>query len=144
MASTQSSNRLSSRLKARTYVHDVADATVATEIAWVDMSQFSHLLCLLTLVSGTGVANFRLLASAASDGSNSVEVKVHAGPTVADAPGDQLVLELSAEELKGLSGDLRYVSAEVDMDAATDIAAVTYIQSAGRFAYEDLTDDVIA
>lgn len=144
MASTQSSNHLTSRLAARTYVHDPADATVATKIAWVDMSTFSHFLALLTLISGTGVLTFKLFASAASDGSNPVEVKAHADPTVADAAGDQVVLELSAEELKGLGATLRYVSAEVDMDGATDAAAVTYIRSAGRFAYDGLTADVIA
>src|SRR3972149_635524 len=94
MAST---NRLTSRLAARTYVHDPADATVATTIAWVPMSEL--FLALLTLVSGTGILTFKVFAATDADGTDPTEVKAHATPTVADAAGDQLILEVSAEEV---------------------------------------------
>jgi len=144
MASAVSTHKSRANLAARTYIHNPADATVATNIAWVDLSLFGLFVALATLVSGTGILTFRILASASSDGSNAVEVKAHATPTVADAAGDQLVLECSSQELAALGTDLRYVSVEMDCDHADDIVAVTYIRDAPRFAYADLTADVIA
>ena len=85
------------------------------------------------------------VASASANGANPVEVKVHATPTVADAQGDQLVLECSVDELNSLGQALRYVGAEVDMDVTTDIAALTYLRTEPRYASSTLlTTDVIA
>jgi hypothetical protein len=145
MASTITTKKLRVNVALRIYIHDPADATVAVVPAWVDMRDFQHFLATLTLVSGTGVLTFRLMASASADGSSPVEVKVHATPTVADAQGDQLVLECSADELNSLGTALRYVGAEVDMDVNSDIASLTYLRTEPRYASSTLlTDDVIA
>ena len=144
MASAVASHKSGANVAQRTYLHDPADATVATEIAWVDMSLFGHFLANLMFVSGTGVLTFRILASAVAAGTSSVEVKAHATPTTADAAGDMLVLECSSEELAALGTDLRYVSVEMDCDVNTDICAVTYTRMAPKFAYLNLTADVIA
>lgn len=144
MVSAIATAKSTARLAQRTYIHNVADATVATKIAWVDMSKFGQFLVDATLVSGTGILTFKLFASASSDGSSAVEVKAHADPTVADAAGDNVFLELSSDELSSVGTDLRYVSAELDCDHADDIVAVTYTRSDPRFAYSGLTADVIA
>lgn len=144
MASAVATHKASAQVAQVTYVHNPADATVATEIAWVDMSLFGLFLAAATLVSGTGILTFRILASAVAAGTDSVEVKAHATPTTADAAGDMLVLECSAEELAALGTDLRYVSVEIDCDHADDIVAVTYTRMAPKFAYLNLTADVIA
>jgi putative heme iron utilization protein len=138
-----STNHLQSRLAARTYAHDVADATVATQIAWVPMT-FQHFMALLTFISGTGVLTFKIFAATDESGTNPTEVKAHATPTVADAAGDQLVLEVSAEEVLNALPAASHVSVQVDCDHADDIAAVTYIRAGGRFSYDGQTADVVA
>src|SRR5688572_5493826 len=145
MASTIVTKKLRVNVALRTYIHDPADATIAVVPAWVGMRAFNYFMAALTLVSGTGVLTFRLMASASANGANPVEVKVHATPTVADAQGDQLVLECSVDELNSLGQALRYVGAEVDMDVTTDIAALTYLRTEPRYASSTLlTTDVIA
>lgn len=143
MASSVATNKSRSNLAARTYIHNPSDATTAAVIAWVDMSLYGLFMAVAAFVSGMGVLNFRILASASSDGSSSVEVKVHAAPTDADAEDDNLALECTSEELAALGTDLRYVAVEMDMDAADDICAVTYIRSQARFAKSGLTPSKI-
>src|SRR5687767_2661469 len=90
-------NHLRAKLLSRTYIHDPADATVATKIAWVPMGL--RALLKATLVSGTGVLTFKVFAATDSSGTNPTEVVAHATPTVADAAGDQLVLEIDAPQV---------------------------------------------
>jgi hypothetical protein len=138
-----STNHLQSRLKARTYIHDPADATVATKIAWVAMT-YKHFMALATLISGTGILTFKIFAATDSSGSGATLVKAHSDPTVADAQGDQVVLEVSSEEVLNALPAASHVSVEMDCDALADIVAVTYIQAGGRFSYDALTADVIS
>lgn len=143
---TASYDKLSSTLVVRTYADDPADATVARKIAWVPMGK--NFLALATLISGTGVLTFKIFAATDSSGSNATSVKAHADPTVADAAGDQVVLEVSQEEVRAALAAATHVSVEMDNDANTDINAVTYVMEGalggGRFAYSGLTADVIA
>jgi hypothetical protein len=143
MASAVDSNTLRSRLAQRTYIHDPADATVATAIAWVPISTYERFLATVTVIAGS-IVTFRILAATDGSGSNPVEVKAHATPTSADAAGDTLVLECSAAELPALGDDLTHVSAEVDMGSAANTAAVTYTRGTPRFASSGLTADVIS
>ena len=149
MASAVSTSKLGANVKQTMVCHNPADATVATKIGWVDMSLFETFLCAAMLVSGTGILTFKLYASESATGAGSpIEVKAHADPTVADAAGDMVVLELTSDELAKLGiatgVNLRYVSAELDCDHADDIVAVSYIQGGPKFAYASLTADVIA
>lgn len=134
-------NSLKARLAVRTYVHDPADATVATKIAWVPMGR--KFLALASLVSGTGLLTFKIFAATDSSGTGATEVKAHADPTVADAAGDQVHLEVSDEEVLAKLARASHVSVEIDCDATNDIAAVTYVRELHR-AYDGLTGDVIA
>lgn len=134
-------NQLKARFLSRTYIHDPADATVATKIAWVRMGL--RFLAKATLVSGTGVLTFKIFASLLSDGSSPVEVAAHATPTVADAAGDQLVLEVDAAQVQAALPGAAYVSVEMDCDAAGDIVAVEYLVDPFH-AQDGLTADVIA
>lgn len=142
---TATYDKLSSTLIARTRVHDVADATVATKVAWVEMGQ--NFLALLTVLAGA-VVTFKIFAALDSDGGTPTLVKAHATPTTADAVGDQLALEVSAEEVRAALAHATHVSVEVDMGTNTDTAAVTYIMEGagkgGRFSYANLTGDVIS
>ena len=139
-------NKLASTLRARNYIHNPADATTAAKVAWVEMGR--NFLALATLVSGTGILTFKIFAATDSSGSNPTEVKAHATPTVADAAGDQLVLETSAEEVLAALAGATHVAVEIDCDHADDIVSVVYVNEGagqgGRFAYDGLTADVIA
>lgn len=135
-------NHLKSRLAARTYIHNPADATTAAKIAWVPMSKC--FLALATLVSGTGILTFKIFAATDSSGSNPTVVEAHADPTVADAAGDQVVLEVTAEQVRAALSGATHVSVEMDCDDADDIVAVTYIRAEDRHQYDGLTGDVIA
>jgi len=134
-------NRLLARFLSRTYIHDIADATVATEIAWVKMGL--AFVAKATLVSGTGVLTFRIMAATDSSGTGSTVVVAHATPTTADAAGDQLVLEVSAEQVLAALASASHVSVEIDNDHADDIMAIDYLME-GLNAYDGLTADVIA
>ena len=144
MATVQANEHLFSRHAMRTYVHDPADATVAAYIAWVDMRDFSHFAALAALVSGTGILTFKIFAATDSSGTSATLVKAHSDPTPADAAGDNVVLEVSVEQVRAVLSAARYVSVEMDCDAAGDIVTVTYIRCASRHAYRALTADVIA
>ena len=142
MASAQNPKQLSTEIAHELYLHDPADATVATKIAWVDMNGFKKFMAKVLCVQAA-IVTFKLFVSASADGSNPVLIREHAAPTTADAAGDSLVLECTAEELPALLAHGRYVSAEVDMDTNTDTAVVSYIRAAGR-EYSGLTGDQIA
>lgn len=133
-------NQLKARYAARTYAHDVADATVVTKLAWVPMGR--KFLALCTVVVGAMVT-FKIFAATDSSGTGATVVKAHAAPTTADAVGDQLHLEVSDEEVLAALARATHVCVEVDMGSAGDIAAVTYIRELHR-AYDGLTGDVIA
>lgn len=135
-------NHLQSRLAARTYLHDPADATVATKVAWVPMT-FQHFMALVTVAVGA-VVTFKIFAAVDSSGTTPTLVKAHATPTTADAAGDQLMLEVSAEEVLAALAAASHVSVEVDMVTNTDTAAVTYIREGGRFTVDAQTADVIS
>src|SRR5688572_12701700 len=106
MASAVDTNKLRARIAQRTYIHNPADATTAAKIAWVPLTAYEHFLATAVLVSGTGILTFKIFAAEDSSGTNAIEVKAHATPTVADAAGDQLVLECSAAELPALAENL--------------------------------------
>lgn len=139
---SNSTNKLQSRLAVRNYIHDPADATVATKIAWVPMTEL--FMALATLVSGTGILTFKIFAADDSSGTNATVVKSHADPTVADAAGDQVILEVSAEDVREKLATATHVSVEIDCDTNTDIVSVVYVRSGHRFGSDGLTADVIA
>jgi hypothetical protein len=144
MASIQASEHIASRNAIQLYDFD-PDATTATDVGWVDLSGFSGFLAGLFHSVGTGnVTSFILQASASSDGSSPVTVKSHAIGTQPDAVGDQIFLECTANEIAALGTHLRYVNAKIALGTSTDECVVVYVRSAGRFAADALTTDVIA
>lgn len=146
-----SSQHFLSRNKITCYDHDPADSTVATDVAWVDMRDYEGIVISVfcSALTGTGPVAFKILGNSSSTGSGTdAVIKTHALGTAADAVGDYIFLECTAEEIAAAStsttGQLRYVSANVAMNNAADEAVVTYIRYGARFATEDLTADTIA
>lgn len=151
MASVQSSEKLRSILNCTMYNHDPADATTATDIAWVDMRDYGRILIgvMANALTGNGVTAFKILANSASDGSGTdAEVKVHALGSAPDAAGDYLWLECTAEEIRSVetssTGELRYVSANIDCHNGADTATVVYIRAEPRFPQTGLTADYVS
>lgn len=134
-------NRLKARFLSRTYVFDPADATVATKIAWVAMGL--NFLAKATLVSGTAVVTFKIFAALDSSGGTPTVVAAHATPTTADAAGDQLVLEVDADQVLAALPRATHVSVEMDCSGAADIVAVDYLIEPFR-EYDARTADVIS
>ena len=101
-------------------------------------------------VHGVGaVDGFKILANTKEDGSGTdVAVKVHALAAQPDAVGDQIWLEVTAEEVRQACTDAGVVpaavSANVEFATATDEGVVTYIRWGPRFAKDGLTADVVA
>lgn len=140
-----------SRNKVTMYDHDPADSTVATDVAWVDMRDFTNFVAIAfaSALTGTGVIAFKILGNSQADGSGTdVVIKTHALGSAPDAVGDYVMLECTAEEIAAASttasGKLRYVSANLDCNNAADENVVVYIRSGARFPTKDLSADTVA
>lgn len=146
MASPQAPDKLKSNFYCKTFIHDVADATVLTDIGWVDFSQYSRALIGVTLVSGANIAAVHILGNTTATGSGTdVTIASHADPTSVTDPGEQVWMEVTAEQFAQEGSDngvdLIGLSAQVDCAHADDICAVTYILEAKR-PHADLTADI--
>src|SRR5690348_14078113 len=93
---SNSTNKLRSRLAVRNFTHDPADATVATKIGWVPISELFMIVA--TVLSGAFVS-VKIFAALDGSGTTPTEVKAAASPTTADAKDDQRVVEVSAEDV---------------------------------------------
>ena len=144
MATAITSVRGTAQHKQKMYVHDPADATVATKIAWLPMKGYEWLLAAVALVSGTGLLTVKLFAAEDSSGTNATEIKSHADPTVADAAGDVVYIECTAEQVKEAGANMTHVAVEVDCDASSDIAAVSYLFGGAHRKFAGQTADQIA
>ena len=150
MASSVSTDKLFTTHAIASYDFD-PNSTAATDVAWVDLRDYSNfaVIVMSSALTGNGPAAFKILANPNSDGSGTdVEVKAHAVGSAPDAVGDYLVLECTAEEIAELASDnssaLRYVSANIAMANAADEAVVTYIRTGARFQYDGMTADYIS
>jgi len=133
------------------YDHDPADSTVATDVAWVDMRDYEHFLCMAfaSALTGAGVTAFSIVGNTSSTGAGTDRVIVsHAVGSAPDAVGDFLHLECSAEQIASVgeanSEDLRYVSAKLTCANAADEAVVYYERALPRFPKANLTADHVA
>jgi hypothetical protein len=152
MASPQASCKLFSNEALYAYDHDPADASVATEIAWVDMRDFEYFAVLLftSVLGGTGPTAFTIIANAESDGSGTdVSIKTHAIASSPDAVGDFLVLQCTAEEIAQEAADAgvanaRYVTAVVTCNNTADECVVFYQRAGCKRARRALTADHVS
>lgn len=146
MASSITSVKGTSELKVKTYFHDPADATVATKVpaVWLPMAGFEWLLASVCVASAHAMVTFKIFAATDDSGTGATEVAAHATPTVADAAGDVLYLEASAEMVKDVLPTATHVAVEVDMDTAAALAVVSLIFGGAHRKFAGLTADQIA
>ena len=110
------------------------DATTATDVAWVDMRDFSGLtVAYYKTVGSDSLSAFTIQGSASANGSSDP-----------DAVGDYVFFEIDAHDIAQALDGARYVSAQLTVDTATDEAVVVYIRTGARFADEDVTADTVA
>lgn len=107
-----------------------------------DVSCFAVAAALTVPGTSGAITKLEIIASAASDMSSPVVIK-DSGTVDADAAGDWLIEECTAEEVAQLgsenSKDLRYVAGRITMDAGDAEACVVYLQTKRRFSYKNLT-----
>lgn len=157
MVSNLSIQKLFANAKIVQYLHDpdgVAAALVTpnagtTKRVWDfrDGSVFG-VLATPTVLVGAGITRVEIVACDNADGTGNVTVVKDSGVVAADAKGDYVALECTAEEVRQLSEaggfNLRYVAARLTLANAGDEANVVYILAFPRFAQKDLTATAIA
>ena len=121
------------------------NATTATDVAWVDMRDYTGLTVMYYKTVGTGTLTSLIVqTSATDDGANPSTV---ATKTISDDPnavGDYVFFEIdSADIAQALDGG-RYVSATIALATSTDEAIVTYIRTGARFASDGESADTVA
>jgi len=156
MASAQASQKLFARAKIEMFYHmTTSNATEqsvkagATTTTWKDMRDYEGfaVLAMTALLSGTGLVEVSIYAADDDSGTNATEIKT-SGAVLANAVGDYIVEECTAEEIAQISEaagfNLRYVAAYVDCQHNDDEVAVTYIRHGAKFPQADLTADMIS
>ena len=131
--------KVSESIKLAASIH-AASGTGAEDVegsSWIDISDITGpigVICTAVNLAGA-VDAFVLLGNSAADGSGSdVTLATHASPGSADAQGDSLVLEVTAEEIRAADPDVRYISASIDADTAGDDFAVHYLMFHPRYS----------
>lgn len=139
MASAVATQHVRSCLKFASFDHD-PDATSATIVTpdagttlrYWDMRDLTHfaVLAMASTLTGNGITKLEIVASETTSFS-SVTVIKDSGTVAADAVGDQVVEECSAEEIAHLGEaaglNLRYVAGRLTCQNSADEAVVTYI-----------------
>jgi hypothetical protein len=159
MASPQSSNKQFSNSAIEMFHHDpdgtsaaivTPDAGTTEQI--VDMRDYEGfaVLAASSALTGAGITLLEIVASETADFSGETIVIKTSGAVVADALGDYVVAECTAEEVQQEGRDnstpvaARYVAGRVTVADAADEAVVTYIRSGAKHATSGLTATTIA
>lgn len=152
MASPQASDHLATRYSFQMWDHDPDSASAkivtpdaSTTVRVVDMSNFGRFAvgAMTTVIAGAAITKVEIIASDSSDGTGNVIVIKDSGTVAADAQGDWVWLECTAEEIRQEAADdgtstARYVAARITLANSGDEAAVVYIRE-GRHQYDALT-----
>lgn len=143
MPATYTADRFLSENAIKLYDFD-PDATSVTAVAWVPLALFSRLVAVFFRTIGTSNVTFDIAAATSAAGAGATQVKAHAVASQPDAVGDQIYLEVTAEQVKEVLATATHVSARVSFATNTDEGVVGYIRADGRFQYSGLTADIIA
>lgn len=151
MASTVGTNKVASNFYWAIFDHDPGStsATVCTPdggttLRYVDLADYNHfaVLAMSSTLTGNGITKLEIVACADTTFGSVTAVK-DSSTVAADAVGDFVFEECSAEEVVQLGATLRYVAARITMQNAADEAVVSYL-AFPKFAVDGLTADTIA
>ena len=153
MASTVSVTDLFDRALIQIWDHDpgTAAATIVTPnggttkrmVAMTNYEGFAAIAMASTL-TGAGITKMELVCSEDSAGATNLTVIKDSGTVAADAVGDYVVLETSADEIQSQLATAMFVGVRLTLADAADEAVVTYIRHRPAFAARALTANVIA
>ena len=142
MASAVSTDSLQTRFLIGAYDHDpgttnakVISADGGTTEIWVDMRDYSRLLVLVTpgALTGNGPTLVEIVASDSEDETDTSVTQIKTSGTVAaDALGDYVIVECTAEEIAHAAStyNLRYATARITcQNAADECVAVIFAES---------------
>lgn len=144
MSTTIAAVKGSSEVKQTLHHHDPADATVATKLAWVAMKNFEWLLAAVMVTSAHALVTVKLFAATDDSGAGATEIKAHAAPTVADALGDVVYIECTADQAKDVLPAFTHIGVEIDMNHADATAVVSMLRGGAKRKHDGLTADQIA
>ena len=151
MASAISTEKFSSGTVIDVHDHDPGATTAVllsadggtTKVPF-DMSDYGGIAFLAAFTTGTDIQKLEIVAAEDEALSTNLTVVKDSGSVAADALGDFVYLECTAEEIKQLGANLRYASARLTMETNTDECLVTSILFNPRFAYTGLTATTVA
>lgn len=125
--------------------YGVSGTGSAQVIGYVDMSAYDCLLCVVSnsLSVDTGIDAFILRGATSDAGAGAVTLATHAIDDAYDDDSDNLVLEVTTDDLVNAGQSIRYVSAVVTA-ANVHVYAVTYIRGFPKYAKTGLTANVLA
>ena len=156
MASQVGSMKLFSTAKIEMFDHD-PDGTAATVVtpdagstsryvALRDYEGFA-VAAMSSTLTGNGITLLEIVSAEDSSGTNVTQIKT-SGTVAADAVGDYVVEEATAEEINhiGVAAgyDFTHVAARLTVHNAADEAVVTYIRYGSKRATSGLTADTIS
>lgn len=151
MATVQTNQKWRSRNAMSVYDHDpgTTDATIVspdggTTKRYVDMRDYGLFVvnCMVTVGTG-GVTAVSIVGAEDSSGTNQTTIKTIASGVDADALGDFICGEVTAEQIAAAGAaagyNLRYCSALITCGNSADEALVQFIRTDAKHAYGDLT-----
>lgn len=109
-----------------------------------DMTDYGGIAFAAIYTTGTDITKLEIVAAEDEALTSNLTVVKDSGTVAADALGDFVYLECTAEEIKQLGSDLRYASARITMQTGTDECIVQSIRFNPRFAQSGLTATTIA
>lgn len=150
MASAVSTQKVFSREAIAAARATGAAGTVLSPSTLLDLRDFDSFaaLAMLAAKTGAGITKLEIVAAEDAAGNSNLTVIKDSGTVAADALGDYVVQECTAEEIAQIgraSGyALRYVAARVTLANAADVAAVTVIRGDAKVRCKDLTANYIS
>lgn len=151
MASAQSSEHWGSRNAYTVYDHDpgTTDATIVspdggTTKRFVDMRDYEQFVVICNVTIGTGGAStVAIVAAEDTAGTNQQTITTVGGALDADALGDFIKAECTAEQIAAVGAaagyNLRYASAVITCSNSGDEMLVSFIRSGAKRATTGLT-----
>lgn len=121
------------------------DATTATDVAWVDMRDYSGLTVAYYKTVGTGsLTSLIIQCSASSNGASPATVATKTISSDPNAVGDYVFFEIDEDDIAQALDGARYVTATIALATSTDEALVTYIRTGAKFAGDGESADTVA
>lgn len=102
-----------------------------------------YMFVIMKSVGTGGITTATVNAATAADGTNATEVK-QITPTTCDAVGDQVIVEVDADQIRNALSTATHLGLVIDLVTATDECVVTVIGTNGQNQYDGLTSNYIS